>query len=80
MFCKDADVTSANSGMTYSIFTGDDSTNKFSLSSATVMTTSNKLDYETKSTYVLILYVTDTGSPALTGTTTVLVTVSAKLV
>ncbi|XP_071083815.1 cadherin-23-like [Haliotis cracherodii] len=80
LVCTDADTT-PNSDITYTIFSGDDANpnEKFALAGTAIQTTATVLDYETKSTYTLIVHAVDapaTGIPK-TGTATVIVQVSA---
>ena len=65
----------------YSIASGDDTSAKFQVdgSSTTVpaiITTATPLDYETKQIYTLLIHIVDNGSPVLTSTGTVFITVS----
>ena len=71
----------SNSVASYSIHSGDDGTNKFQVPSPlgtvpTIQTSGNVLDYETKNMYTLVIYIVDNGSPVLTSTATVYVSVS----
>ena len=71
--CSDAD----GGTITYSISSGDDVANKFefpNVNAAVLKTTATTLDYETKTSYTLIVLMVDTGSTH-TGTVTVYVQV-----
>ena len=71
--CSDAD----GGTITYSISSGDDVANKFAfpnVNTAVLMTTATALDYETKTSYTLIVHMVDAGSTH-TGTVTVYVQV-----
>lgn len=80
--CTDADASSPNGDISVVITGGDDSNpdEKFSVSGQKVVTTFIPLDFETKTSYSLRLEAVDGGTTPLTGTTTVIVNVSALLV
>lgn len=74
--CSDIDSSSNGAISTYTIFSGDDTSTKFSMSGSSVKTTTTALDYETKTSYTLVIHIPDSGTPPKTGTATVVVTVS----
>ncbi|PVD25347.1 hypothetical protein C0Q70_15847 [Pomacea canaliculata] len=74
--CSDIDSSSNGAISTYTIFSGDDTSTKFSMSGSSVKTTSTALDYETKTSYTLVIHIPDSGTPPKTGTATVVVTVT----
>ena len=73
--CTDADTT-PNNVITLSIASGDDATPKFSVSGNDVVTSSTAVDYESATSYTLVIHAVDGGGVAKTGTATLIVTVS----
>ena len=71
----DQDQTSPNNALTYAI-TGGDTGNVFAIHSTTGdITVAGALDFETTPSYSLEVTVTDGGSPSLSGTATITITV-----
>ncbi|XP_041349528.1 protocadherin alpha-13-like [Gigantopelta aegis] len=75
--CTDADST-PNSDITLSIVNGDDATPKFSVSGTDVVTSATAIDYETVTSYTLVLHAVDGGTVKRTGTATLIVTVLSQ--
>lgn len=77
LVCSDAD-SGNNNVYSISILSGDDTANKFTLSSTQLQTTSNSLNYETRTAYTLVVIATETytSTPKFTGTAYVFVTVN----
>ncbi|KAL3853661.1 hypothetical protein ACJMK2_017186 [Sinanodonta woodiana] len=73
--CTDNDFSSPNKDLSYAITNGNSGT-AFSISSTGEVTTVNSLDRETTSNYLLVIEVTDLGTPAFTTTTTLTITVT----
>ena len=73
--CPDGDV-SPNGDVTLSIVSGDDATPKFSVSGMDIVTSSTATDYEGKTSYTLIINAIDGGGSPLTGTATLVISVS----
>ncbi|CAD5114116.1 DgyrCDS3263 [Dimorphilus gyrociliatus] len=78
--CTDADTVGNTGAFAYTINSGDDSTAKFAIDTSSgvrLRTTSTALDYETKSHYELILFLTDNSgaTPRLTSSIKVIVDV-----
>ncbi len=72
--CTDADDTSFDIN-TISIVSGDDATAKFKVTAQNILTTGTVTDFETKSSYSLVVNVVDSGATPNTATVTVVVTV-----
>lgn len=72
--CADADA-SPNSDMTVTIASGDDATNKFKVAALNILTTGTATDYETTTSYTLVVNIADGGTTPNVATATVVVSV-----
>ena len=71
--CSDADTTTSNNVITYAITSGNTASN-FEVNSASgeiTVSSSATLDYESTTSYALIVTLTDSGTPQLTSSATV---------